>query len=159
VWREGVVHRDIKPENILLAVDGSAKLIDFGLAVQRDRGDLEDCVEMSTPRVGTVAYFAPEQARNAATVDHRADIYSLGATLYHALTGRLPFVGTTAEQMILRHLEEEPVPPRDVVPDLPMSLSTLIVRMMAKNPKARFANAHALLAALAEVQRALAITD
>jgi serine/threonine protein kinase len=151
-WREGIVHRDVKPENILLAGDGSAKLIDFGLAVVRGEENAEAHGTIDRRRVGTVAYLAPEQARNSAAVDHRADVYALGATLYHALTGRLPFLGNTAAQVILRHLEDQPLPPRALVPDLPDALSRLVLRMMAKRPVDRFADARELMAGLDEVR-------
>lgn len=157
IGREGIVHRDVKPDNVLLCNDGSAKLIDFGLAI--DLGVENQVVHsdrFSSPRVGTVAYLAPEQARNSSTVDQRADIYSLGATLYHAVTGRLPFAGNNAAQMMLRHLEDDPFPPRAVVPTLDENLSRLILRMMAKKPGDRFADAEELLGALCELQDQLA---
>jgi serine/threonine protein kinase len=153
VWREGIVHRDVKPENILLSVDGSTKLIDFGLAIEiGSENSLAYAVRSSHPRVGTVAYLAPEQARNSAAIDYRADMYSLGATLYHAVTGRLPFSGQNAAQMILRHIEDIPVAPKMLVPNLHQSLSDLILRMMAKSPDDRFADAREFNAALLEVQ-------
>jgi len=153
VWREGIVHRDVKPENILLSVDGSAKLIDFGLAiVVGAENALAYAPRTPHPRVGTVAYLAPEQARNSGVVDHRTDMYSLGATLYHALTGRLPFSGNNAAQMILRHIEDMPVAPKTLVPELPEALSDLIMQMMAKNPNDRFRDAAEFTAALLEVQ-------
>ncbi|HEX4613431.1 MAG TPA: serine/threonine-protein kinase, partial [Urbifossiella sp.] len=109
VWRAGVVHRDLKPDNILIGPNGVAKLIDFGLAkaeaLQAGRAD-------GNPELaGTAAYLAPEQAKDASQVDHRADIYSLGVTLYEGLTGRLPFEGKNRVQVIFQHLGATPVPP------------------------------------------------
>jgi len=155
-WREGFVHRDIKPENIVLCVDGTAKLIDFGLATMMGSENLGvHAIASSPPRVGTVAYLAPEQARNSAAVDQRADMYSFGATLYHAVTGRLPFAGNNAAQVILRHIEDVPAPPTAFAPNLNATLSAVILRMMAKSPKDRFANASEFRSALEDVQESL----
>lgn len=151
-WREGIVHRDVKPDNILLAVEGSAKLIDFGLAIMRgEENNGAHGNQLMQARVGTVAYIAPEQARNSATVDHRADMYALGATLYHAVTGRMPFAGRNAAQIILRHIEDEPAPPSSIA-DVPEPLSNLILRLMQKQPKERFHDAAELIAQLKAVQ-------
>jgi serine/threonine protein kinase len=150
--RGGVVHRDIKPENIMLSVDGAAKLIDFGLSIIVGHENPAAHVGLAVPRVGTVAYLAPEQARNAAAIDQRADIYSLGATLYHAVTGRIPFSGNNAAQVVLRHLEDSVVPPRSVVPELPEELSEAIMRMMAKHPCDRFADARELAETLRHIE-------
>jgi serine/threonine protein kinase len=137
-----------QPENIILAADGSAKLIDFGLAIIRGQENpAAHGEQMLHPRVGTVAYMAPEQARNAVNVDHRADMYSLGATLYHAVTGRLPFTGNSAAQIMLRHIEDEPIPPCAIVP-VPEALSDLILKLMCKNPDDRYNEAGDLIAAL-----------
>jgi eukaryotic-like serine/threonine-protein kinase len=154
--RNDIVHRDIKPDNIVLCRDGSAKLIDFGLSlVQGEENSVVHGERLDVPRVGTVAYLSPEQARHSGSVDHRADIYSLGATLYHAVTGQLPFNGSNAAQVILRHIEDEPAPPKAIVPNLNETLSDLILKMMAKKPCERFTNARKLLEALNEVQEAL----
>ncbi len=152
----GVIHRDIKPENIVLCNDGSAKLIDFGLAmIQGMENPAAHSEAVDLPRVGTVAYLAPEQARKAANIDGRADIYSLGATMYHAVTGRPPFGGNNAAQVLLRHIEEAPASPSSVVPKLDEDLSNLILRMLAKKPNDRFDDARELLEELKSVQHGL----
>lgn len=135
VWQAGVVHRDIKPDNILVGPNGTGKLIDFGLA--KPGGQRADVDKTGPEMAGTAAYLAPEQAKDASTVDHRADIYSLGVTLYETLTGRLPFEGRNRVQVIFQHLNAAPVPPNQRNPEVPPLASDLCVWMLAKSPDDR----------------------
>lgn len=139
VWRGGLVHRDIKPDNVLVGPNGVAKLIDFGLA-KVSSGPTGQGSELA----GTAAYLAPEQAKDARHVDHRADIYSLGVTFFESLTGRLPFDAKNRLQMIFQHLNTEPPKPRDLNPDIPGIVSDLCLWMMKKNPDERPQNADEL---------------
>jgi serine/threonine protein kinase len=157
----GIVHRDVKPGNILLTADGKrAKLADLGLALVV--GPARASAPTDTPRdavVGTAAYIAPEQALSAPAIDHRADIYSLGATLYHALTGRMPFTGRSRLEVLLKHTQEPPVSPSQIVPELGHAVSAVVLKMMAKDPGARQQTFGELLADLRSlVRRAPGVT-
>ncbi|MBE7463787.1 MAG: serine/threonine protein kinase [Planctomycetes bacterium] len=139
----GIVHRDIKPANILKDENGHYKLTDLGLAA---RVLDDERVTQTGLAVGTPYYISPEQAQGYENVDVRADIYSLGATLYHLATGQLPFPDENAVVVMTRHVQEELRPPSELIPDLPKPICRLIVKMMAKRPADRHKDAKELLA-------------
>jgi serine/threonine protein kinase len=151
----GVVHRDVKPGNILLTADARrAKLADLGLALVVGSGQAAGT--SSTARdtvVGTAAYIAPEQVMSSQVIDHRADIYSLGATLYHALTGQLPFTGRSRLEVLFKHTNEAPVSPDQLVPSLEPGVTAVVLKMMAKDPHARHQTYPELLNALRSLVR------
>ena len=142
-----IVHRDIKPENIMLDSKGTAKLADLGLAKQLGANDGRSMTGTGMA-MGTPNYMAPEQARDAKSCDARADIYSLGATLYHLVTGGLPFEAVSSFEMMLKHLREPLPPPKVKNPGLPDSVCAIITKMMAKEPAQRYQTAAALRADL-----------
>jgi len=136
----GIIHRDIKPANIILGRDGNAKLADLGLAkFFGQRSDAQTELTKTGFFMGTVDYCAPEQAEDAKRADTSSDIYSLGCTLYHCLTGQPPFAGGTEVQKIVAHREREPERIETLNPDVPEGLANLIHQdMLAKRPVDRF---------------------
>ncbi|HEX3132082.1 MAG TPA: serine/threonine-protein kinase, partial [Planctomycetota bacterium] len=130
---KGLIHRDIKPSNILFDREGKSKLSDFGLAKAHEP-DPQFMTQGTT--VGTPHYMAPEQARGE-TLDIRADLYALGATLYHAVTGQTPFSGSSAAVMH-SHLKRELPPPESINPNLTPGCVAIIKKLMAKERKERY---------------------
>ena len=151
---QGVVHRDIKPENLLVTPSGEVKVADFGLARVLATADGLDLTQDGMT-LGTPLYMSPEQAEGKA-VDSRSDLYSLGATVYHLLAGRPPFLGATSLAVALAHIKELPVPIAQVRPDVPVGLSDIIDRLLCKRPADRFADPTELLHAVEAVETAIA---
>jgi serine/threonine-protein kinase len=133
----GVIHRDIKPENLLIGPSKTLKITDFGLA--KTITDIR-LTATGTP-MGSVYYLAPEQVTEGDALDHRADIYSMGAVLYQLATGRRPFRGSQAYELMRAHLEELPTPPAEIDASIPPAFSQAILKAMAKDPEDRFASA------------------
>ena len=132
----GLVHRDIKPANIMISQEGEVKLADLGIAKAAD-DDVSMTLTMDNTVVGTPAYSSPEQCSDAHDVDVRADIYSLGATLYEMVTSIPPFAGANTFDTIAHVLSDEPVRPRRLNPEISEELEALILRMMAKDREQR----------------------
>ena len=142
----GIIHRDIKPDNIYLTTDGTAKILDMGLSknIGGDAAQASNTLEGQV--LGTPHYISPEQAQGQKTIDGRADIYSLGATLYHMLTGKTMYEGATSANIIFKHVTD-PVPnPQKVRSEIPDALFRLLQKMMAKQPNDRYRDCAALIA-------------
>jgi hypothetical protein len=140
----GVVHRDIKPSNIIISPNGRAKLVDMGLA-RMEGPHAEEGLTQSGVTLGTFDYISPEQALEPREADVRSDIYSLGCTLYHMLTGQPPVPDGTAAKKLHHHQHVPPVDPRQLNPDIPDEVAAILGRMMAKDPKARYQHAEHLV--------------
>jgi len=153
---EGIVHRDIKPENILVTRKVEVKVTDFGLS--RFFAGETPAVHLTQSGVtlGTPLYMSPEQVQGR-VVDHRSDVYSLGVTCYHLLAGEPPFRGTTAFEVALKHVQEQPRPLSDLRPDLPADLCVMVHRMMAKNPEDRYQGVREILRDLVKVRDGIAV--
>jgi serine/threonine-protein kinase len=142
---QGVVHRDIKPSNIIITPGGRAKLVDLGLARKENRDEEAADLTMAGTTLGTFDYISPEQARDPRTADIRSDIYSLGCTLYHMLTGVPPYPEGTVLQKLLQHQGDEAPDPAQKNRAVPENLSIVVRKMMAKDPRRRYQNAEQLI--------------
>jgi len=151
VHARNIWHRDIKPQNVLMDRTGEIKLIDFGIAtVERERDDATETAEGLI--MGTPAFLSPEQAARGkmGAIDGRADLYSLGAVMYYLLTGRRPFTGRSALEILKKNMTEPPPHPHTVDEMIPDGLVDICLKLMEKNPPDRYQSAKELQAALAE---------
>jgi len=147
----GVIHRDIKPANMMLTPDGTVKLMDFGIA----KAAADRRLTQTGHTVGSLYYMSPEQINGAQNLDARSDLYSLGVSLYEAVTGRRPFQGDSDYSIMAAHLQSTPVQPIQIDPSVPSPLNQIILTAIAKDPAQRFQSADAFRAALESVQGGL----
>ena len=138
VHGQGIVHRDLKPENVIVDAEGNITLIDFGIAVRAEapRVPVEGIYEVT----GSPDYIAPEQVRGEAG-DGRSDLYALGVMLYEMLTGEVPFHGSTRAAIMQERLRSNPVPPRELDPEITPQLQEIIYRALERDPDKRYASA------------------
>jgi eukaryotic-like serine/threonine-protein kinase len=136
----GIVHRDVKPSNLLLSDEGQVKVLDLGLSALMEADREASFATASGAIVGTVHYMSPEQAV-AQSVDGRSDLFGLGCTMYHLLTGRLPFPGETVAECLMLRIRGNPAPIAEFRPDLSMRSIQVLERLMARRPDDRFQTA------------------
>ncbi len=139
----GLIHRDVKPKNIMISNDGVVKLADMGLA--REITDIKLAENEAGKAYGTPYYIAPEQIRGKIDIDGRADIYGLGATFYHMVTGRVPFMADDSMEVMKKHLRERLIPPDHINTSLSAGVSEVIEIMMTKRRRYRYNNVEELL--------------
>ncbi len=132
----GIIHQDIKPQNIMLLRDGTAKVMDFGIASFANSQETRKVSEA----IGSVHYISPEQAKGI-KVDYRTDLYSLGVVMYEMLTGTLPFRGETAVAVIMQHMNTVPPRPSELVPDIPPAMDEIVMHAMCANVAQRYGSA------------------
>jgi serine/threonine-protein kinase len=149
----GMVHRDIKPANVMRTGNGTLKITDFGLARAQDTGQT---LTQPNSGMGTISYMAPEQAMDARRAGPQSDLYSLGATLYQALTASLPFPQKRVQELLDAITEGEPQKIEATRPDCPPALSRLIERLLAREPDDRYAGSKDMLESLAKIREGLA---
>jgi serine/threonine protein kinase len=140
---KGMVHRDVKPKNIMITPAGVVKLADMGLA--RETSDIEAATSEAGKAFGTPYYIAPEQVRGEVDIDGRADLYAVGATLFHMLTGRVPFEAKTPSEVMRKHLNEPIVPPDHINTSLSSGISEVIEVTLAKKKEDRYSSIEELL--------------
>ncbi len=147
---QGLIHRDVKPKNIMINAAGIVKLADMGLA--RETTDIEAAKTEAGKAYGTPYYIAPEQIRGKIDIDGRCDIYGLGSTFYHMLTGRVPFMADDPADVMRKHLNEQLIPPDHINTSLSAGISEVIEIMMAKNKEERYNNVEELLVDLEAIR-------
>ncbi len=143
----GIIHQDIKPQNVMILRDGTAKITDFGIASFATTQETRVVQEA----IGSVHYISPEQAKGS-QIDYRTDIYSLGVVMYEMLTGKLPFDGETALQIVMQHINAVPLTPKDIVPDIPEGLDAIVMHAMCATISKRYASAEELYADLEKIK-------
>lgn len=148
---QGLIHRDVKPKNVMLTKDGTVKLADMGLA--REVGDYKTAAAEAGRAYGTPYYISPEQVRGDINIDCRADVYALGATFYHMVSGKVPFDGSTPSSVMHKHLKEPLVPPDHINHSLSMGIGEIIEVMMAKKPEDRYPSTEELIEDLQAVAK------
>jgi serine/threonine protein kinase len=152
VHKCGIIHRDLKPDNILLVPDSATafgervKVLDFGIAKLHD--PTKDSHTRTGAVMGTPAYMAPEQCRGVRTIDHRADLYSLGCIMFELMCGRKPFVAAAHGDLMIMHVAAPLPSPVDMNPLIPDEVARIITKLLQKEPPARFVDAPELVAAL-----------
>jgi serine/threonine protein kinase len=154
----GVVHRDVKPSNIIISANGRAKLVDMGLARSLEPHH-DGGVTQSGVTLGTFDYISPEQALEPREADSRSDVYSLGCTFYHMLTGQAPVPEGTAAKKLHHHQHLSPVDPRQLNPEIPDEVAAVLARMMAKDPKDRYQRPVHLVQHLLQVAQKVGAAD
>lgn len=152
--QQGIIHRDLKPDNIFVSPQGRAKVLDFGIAKLKPELSGRTGPTRTGSLLGTPHYMAPEQAM-ATQVDVRTDIYAVGVMLYEGVTGQRPFQANSLFELLHKQVNEQPVPPRQLRPDLPPDYESVILRAMAKNPDHRFQSTAEMARALEVVSRQL----
>lgn len=146
IHAQGLLHRDLKPGNVIVQSDGQARLTDFGIA--REAGS--EGLTATGLVIGTAEYIAPEQANGTIRDDPRSDQYSLGCLLYQMLVGQPPFRHPNVGQLLVKHIQDPPPPPRTIVPDIPPAVEAVIQKALAKSPAERYPDVMALARAFAE---------
>lgn len=137
--KEGVIHRDLKPDNLMVTPSGRPYVMDFGLA---KAVEAESSLSVSGDIMGTPLYMSPEQARGEVDqLDHRTDVYSLGATLYTLITGEKPFTGKTSMEILVKVVGQDPTPPRKIKPEIPEPIEAVVLKSMEKDRERRYPTA------------------